>query len=368
MRINIITPINKYGYGITGSNIIKELIMNGHDVSLFPIGEIEIINPLHQRCIEQALQNAQNADMDAPTIKIWHQFDLHGRISKGKHIGFPIFELDTFTEKEMASMQECDELFVCSEWAKRIVKENLYYYQYKYPDLKTKIINLGVDNSIFSAILSNRKPTVFINIGKWEVRKGHDVLYKWFNEAFTEGDNVELWLLNYNPFFSPEQNKQLIEEVKLTKLGDKIRIIPRLESTSSLISVMQQADVGVFPARAEGWNLEILELLACGKRVITTNYSGHTQFCSTPAVDLVDIKRMERAFGRTGFDDIWFRGQGNWAKLDDEVKNSFIELMRYFHKLKQNKMLKLNEKGVELSGQFTWKRTMFDMLNALGET
>ena len=40
------------------------------------------------------------------------------------------------------------------------------------------------------------------------------------------------------------------------------------------------ADCGLFPARAEGWNLELLEMMACGKQVIATNYSAHTEFCT----------------------------------------------------------------------------------------
>ena len=41
--MNLMTPINPLGYGVAGLNIFKELVKNV-DVSLFPIGQIEVDN------------------------------------------------------------------------------------------------------------------------------------------------------------------------------------------------------------------------------------------------------------------------------------------------------------------------------------
>ena len=66
---------------------------------------------------------------------------------------------------------------------------------------------------------------------------------------------------------------------------------------------MSKVDVGIFPSRAEGWNLEILELMSCGKHIITTNYSAHTEFCNKENALLVDIDELE-----TAYDGKWFLG------------------------------------------------------------
>ena len=56
---------------------------------------------------------------------------------------------------------------------------------------------------------------------------------------------------------------------------------------------MAKTDCGVFPARAEGWNLELLEMMSCNKPVIATNYSAHTEFCDDKNCMLIDIEDME---------------------------------------------------------------------------
>jgi glycosyltransferase involved in cell wall biosynthesis len=42
----------------------------------------------------------------------------------------------------------------------------------------------------------------------------------------------------------------------------------------------QEADAFVLPTRAEGWGLPIIEALACGTPVVTTRYSGQSEFLS----------------------------------------------------------------------------------------
>jgi hypothetical protein len=44
-------------------------------------------------------------------------------------------------------------------------------------------------------------------MGKWEVRKGHDILVELFNDAFMSTDDVELWMCNHNPFYTKEENE-----------------------------------------------------------------------------------------------------------------------------------------------------------------
>ena len=58
---------------------------------------------------------------------------------------------------------------------------------------------------------------------------------------------------------------------------------------------MAGADCGVFLSRAEGWNLGLLEMMAMGKPVITTNYSGHTEFATPANALLVEVPEVEPA-------------------------------------------------------------------------
>ena len=58
---------------------------------------------------------------------------------------------------------------------------------------------------------------------------------------------------------------------------------------------MAGADCGIFLSRAEGWNLGLLEMMAMGKPVITTNYSGHTEFATPANALLVEVPEVEPA-------------------------------------------------------------------------
>ena len=344
--INITAPINNLGYGIASYNIIKNLLLQGNQVNYLPIGKPEMSDPFIQKITMQECHKKN------PSVKIWHQHELHGHVGKGMHVGFPIFELERFNEQEKQSIKYNDRIFTCSKWAKKIVEQQT--------GVETKVVPLGVDTEIFKPHDSTRPKTVFFNCGKWEVRKGHDVLVTCFNAAFDHSDEVELWMMCNNPFYSPEQQSQWEKLYKESPLGDKIRIIPRQNTHRDVYNVMKQADCGVFPARAEGWNLELLEMMACGKHVIATEYSAHTEFCNTKNCHLVSIDNLEPAQ-----DGVWFHGQGSWASLGSNQLEQVVAYMRAVHQLKQEGSLETNIDGIYTAKEFSWENSAKKFIKGL---
>lgn len=347
--INLTAPINNLGYGVAGYNIFKNLYKLYPSAALYPISQPEFVDEY----INAGLNN-RGSLKDAPSVKIWHQNDIHAHIGKGQHIGFPIFELTEFNEEEIRSLQHCDKIFVCSQWAKEVVLN-----QTNFDDSNVCVVPLGVDENIFQPRQSKRPNTIFFNCGKWEKRKGHDILLECFNTAFSSSDDVELWMMCENPFIG-EANQQWINLYKNSPLGDKIRIIPRQQTHKDVYSIMAQADCGVFPARAEGWNLELLEMMACGKAVITTNYSAHTEFCNEDNAFLIDIDSLE-----TAKDGVFFSGSyGEWASILDPQKQQLTEHMKNFHTMKNSGWVQ-NSAGIETGNKFTWNNSVQELLNGL---
>ena len=191
--INVVSPINQLGYGITGLNLVKSLAKQT-PVCLWVLGQPQVTNQDDADLISTCLQNRNYLDFDAPCIKIWHQNDMTQFAGRGKRIGFPIFELDKFNDLEKHHLNSLDSMFVCSQWAKNVVLSNI--------DINSNdvhVIPLGIDKKIFqNNTTENSEKTIFLNCGKWEVRKGHDILYKIFNMAFEPSDKVELWMLCVN--------------------------------------------------------------------------------------------------------------------------------------------------------------------------
>jgi glycosyltransferase involved in cell wall biosynthesis len=345
--INIISPINQLGYGITGLNITKSL-SSLTNVALWTIGQPEVTNNEDASIIKNCIRNNQFPKFDAPCIRIWHQHDMSQFVGKGLRIGFPIFELDKFNDIEKHHLGSLDKIFVCSDWAKGVILNNI-----NISENNVHVVPLGVDIELFKPSLSSVKDrTVFFNCGKWEIRKGHDVLVELFNKAFDTTDDVELILMCDNPFLSPQEAQEWESLYKYSKLGDKITIIHRQDTQQEVYNIMRNCHCGVFPSRAEGWNLELLEMLACGKHVITTEYAAHTQFCNQENAYLTPITQYEPAQ-----DGKWFHGQGNWAKLGQDQKNKLIQDMRHIHSLRKENNLFLNENGVNTAKNFTWSNS-----------
>lgn len=333
-------PICSTGYGVATYNICKQLI-NKFNLYIMPISNTIPIE--YNDISESFLWNKSiSYNSEYPSIKIWHQNDLFSHLSKTRRIGFPIFELDTFSDLEISSMSSCDDLFVCSQWAQQILD--------KY-NLKSSVVPLGVDTEIFKPSSINRYgKTIFLNCGKWEIRKGHDILVNAFNQAFTHNDNVELWMMSDN-IVLPEINEHWEKLYKTSKLSDKIKIIPYQATHKDVFNIMRQADCGVFPSRAEGWNLELLEMMACGKTVITTNYSAHTEYCTGSNALLINIDDLELAN-----DGLWFHNNGFWASLGTSQFEQLVQHMRSVHQKKNENGSQsiVNQNGIITASKFSW--------------
>ena len=358
--ILINTPIGYTGYGVVGWNLSKELYSRKDiDLTVFPIsvnkfGEL----PKLDSDTENNQLNAmvvKDFDPKGTCVKIWHQFDLAERIGTGKYIAFPIFELDIFNPRELIHLKVPDRLVVASEWAKRILVEQGI-------SSEIDVVPLGVNTEIFDHKLCPIKqeddPYVFMVGGKWEIRKAYDVLLQVFTKAFTPKDNVELWV-------AASSDKSCFSEKELTDwhnyyltspLKDKITIIPRVKTQKDVAEKMARADCGIFLSRAEGWNLELLEMMSMGKPIITTNYSAHTEFCDEQNSNLINITEMEPAY-----DGKWFFGTGNWAKLGSDQIDQAVSLMRHMYNTKQ----RTNINGIKTGQKFSWKNSVDQLLKCI---
>ena len=63
--------------------------------------------------------------------------------------------------------------------------------------------------------------------------------------------------------------------------------------SADVAALLADCDCGVFPSRAEGWNLGLLECMSMGLNVIATNYSAHTEFVEPANCRVVQIDETE---------------------------------------------------------------------------
>lgn len=338
------------GYGVVVTNFLLNLIKQGVDVTAWPVHNNAEGLPEHYGVIQNSIKRQDAFDCNAPCLRIFHQFSMAESIGRGKRIGMPIFELDTFTSREKAHLSSLDHILVNSSWAKRVVEENGI-------TVPTDIVPLGYDPTIFYPTTPpKRSSVVFLNVGKWSLNKGHDVLKTIFERAFSPADNVELWMCCHNRFLFHEERREWERYYCSGPLASKIRIIPWQDTQYQLADLMNQADVGVFPARGEGWNLEALEMMACGKTVLGTYYSGQADFitCGIPIRD-----KKESAY-----DGKWFFGNGNWALLDNTFQNMFaIQMKKMYRDLLDNK--KCDESSIKIAKEYTWEKSTSKLMSVI---
>ena len=136
-----------------------------------------------------------------------------------------------------------------------------------------------------------------------------------------------------------------------------VRIIPAVKDHTGIAELIAQADCCIFPSRAEGWNMELLESMSMNKPCIATNYSAHTEFCDKNNCFLIDIDEKEDAN-----DGKAFRGQGKWAKIGDKQIDMCIDYMRY---LCANRIVD-NPAGVETAKKFSWENTANQLKKYIG--
>lgn len=365
MNINLTTYLNQLGYGVVGLNVLKELVRQKHAVSLWIQGPGQA--PAEdQEVIKQAEARRNFFDPGAVSLRIAHPFDMAQHPGRGQRCGFTFFELDDFTPQERHHLRTLDHVFVASDWARGVLLA-------ADPSLtgRVHVAPLGVDPDLFHPYVSGplppfleraiqNKATIFFACGKWEKRKGHDLIRPAFELAFQKEENVFLLMNCSNPFLEDWQEREWKDWYLNSPMGEKTYVMDqRLPTQRDLARLMRWTDCGLFPSRAEGWNLELGEMLAMGKQVITTNYSAHQQICSRENSHLIEVDDLEMAEDGTRF----FRGYvGRWARLGNDELTQLVDHMRSVHQRKQQGYSLFNQAGVDTMKQFTWEQTVRKIL------
>jgi glycosyltransferase involved in cell wall biosynthesis len=136
-------------------------------------------------------------------------------------------------------------------------------------------------------------PTRFLFVGGLVWRKGPDLLLEAYRRAFPGRDDVELVMKDFGADSiyrggDREAYRQHADSgalPRLTLLGGEI-------STEELADLYRSCDVFVHPYRGEGFNMPVLEAMACGLPVITTAGGPTDEFCPPEAGWRVRSRRI----------------------------------------------------------------------------
>ena len=192
---------------------------------------------------------------------------------KGYRIGYNVWESTEYSPQFFQQLLTLDELWVPTKWQKEISIEQ------GYPENKIFVIPEGVDGRIFKPTSKPKKKDKFqfVIVGRWDYRKGIKESIEGFLKAFPNNPDVELLLNVENPY--PVDGMNSTEErLKHYGLEDSRIKILKFLNRKQYISLLQNSNVLISCARAEGWNLPLIEALACGTPSIYTKCSGQLEF------------------------------------------------------------------------------------------
>ncbi|GAK57265.1 glycosyl transferase [Candidatus Vecturithrix granuli] len=191
-----------------------------------------------------------------------------------------------------------------------------------------KIPGLGVNLLRFTPDFSERyhKKRVFLMFGRILVSKGYDLFLQAASRIHADPSMLaEFWILGIRDS-TRKDSEELFQKILAYH---KRRIITYLPATEDVVPIIHQADVVVLPTEYnEGVPASLLEAMACGKPIITTNWKGCQETVDEEVngflIEKGDVESLLKAIKRCiQADNTILRQMGEWSRK--KVEQQFDE-------------------------------------------
>ena len=273
----------------------------------------------------------------------------------GPKIAYNVWESTLQPQGYFNRLLEYDELWVPSKWQKECsIKQG-------FNEERVKVVPEGVDVDTFFPeevdVLDEYKDGrfKFLLFGRWDYRKSTKEIIQSFLNTFDKDEPVDLvvsidnmWGEQMDGFKS---TKERLESYGL--LDDRIKILsfPKRED---YIKFLKTGHVFLSCARAEGWNLPLIESMACGTPSIYSDCSGQLEFASGRGIPVrIDEERAANSndYGRYTMSEL----PGNYYEPDF---NHLSEVMRDVYENYESHKEKSLEESIEIRSEFNWDRVV----------
>ena len=232
----------------------------------------------------------------------------------GPKIAYNVWESTQQPEQFFNCLLSYDQFWVPSQWQRQCSIDQ------GFPADKVKVVPEGVDGRVFKPLpayaRSAGKKFRFMYFGRWDYRKSTTEVIKAFLEEFKLDEPVEL-LLSADNAFSLDEYKTTEERLVgygLCALDDPRVVVVHFPAFEEYVSLLQNGNCFVSCARSEGWNLPLIEAIACGVPTICSNYGAQLEFAGgvSHTVGIIGHKPPEQVFMQDS------NVPGTWAEPDFE--------------------------------------------------
>jgi autotransporter strand-loop-strand O-heptosyltransferase len=332
----------------------KGYSLNPHDKEPYMNNQIKNI------LVEQTLMNNDGSRSDLPIYNFNenddndihivlnetdHHFFYDTKLYDGYKIAYNVWETTLYPEHYFKKLLEYDELWLPTKWQRDCVVAQ------GYPKNKTFIIPEGVDINTFKPVEKLHKDKfTFVYFGRWDYRKATTEVVKAFAEEFKDDDDVELILSADNPY-AVDGLHSTEERLKHYGIDAKNIRVVHFPSREEYVVLMQQADVFLSCARSEGWNLPLIEAMACGTPAIYSNWGGQLEFAEGKGIPVNILGERPASYG----EGLQFNRQanGNYCEPDFDDLKLKMRLSKECYNSYKDKAL---EEAKDIHENFNWEK------------
>ncbi len=194
------------------------------------------------------------------------------------------------------SLRKADKIIAVSDSTRRDLK-NIF----NIPAKKMKVIHEGsvikkipIKNKRFDSISKFKLGSKYILfVGTLEPRKNVVTLIRAYKKLLDQGSkfsNYQLVLAGHKGF----KNSEVFDEIKELKLKKNVKYLGYVTHNQKL-DLMKKASCFVFPSEYEGFGLPVLEAMAIGTPVITSNVSSLPEIAGKAALLVNPTREQEIA-------------------------------------------------------------------------
>ena len=263
-------------------------------------------------------------------------------------IAYTVWETDLYDANFFKRLLQYDELWVPSQWQKECSVAQ------GYPTDRVKVVPEAVESDCFpdKEIVPDDSIFTFCLLGRWDNRKSTTEILECFVELFGNDPNVQLVASIDNPYATDGLSTQ--ERLESMGWGNiKNIILKSFPSRSEYIDILRRSHVFLSCARSEGWNIPLIEAMACGVPSIYSDCSGQTEFASGKGIP---IRILGKELARIGHGAIASQFTSNmpghyYTPDFTHLKKKMQMCANQYGTLKKNAL----QESIEIRSKFTWK-------------
>lgn len=269
--------IGRFAKEVYDENIFKPIKLKGNPISIFDVLKLTLYLLFHRDFFYSPGFNAPFFFLKrtAITLHDLNHIDLDANSSFLKRLYYNLVL--------KRACRKCAFIVTVSEFSKKRIVE----WSAINPD-KVKVVYNGVSEAFHANVKPYEPgfPYIFI-VGNRKLHKNEDRAMRAFAQADIDKD-IKL-------VFSGDPSDQLLQTANELNITDRIVFLGRL-SEEQLASTYKGAICLLFPSLYEGFGLPLIEAIACGTPVITSNTTALVEIANeyTIKVDPLNIHEISR--------------------------------------------------------------------------